>query len=121
MTTLVIPGENDTPEELEKIAKFIADIDPLIPWHISRFFPSYRMIDTPTTPLKTLKMAYEIGKKAGLKFVYIGNAPALKMEDTYCHACGTLLIKRNNYFVTYAHYKDGKCKNCGCKMPGVLE
>lgn len=119
LTTLIIPGKNDSPEELTEIAQFIASINPLIPWHISRFFPSYRMDDISPTSFKTLRMTYDIGKKAGLKYIYIGNAPALKMEQTYCHACGTLLIKRDGYFVTYAHYKDGACKNCGCPLPGV--
>jgi len=120
LTTLLIPGKNDSEEEIEQIADFIYNINPLIPWHISRFFPSYRMDNVPATPLKTLKKAYDIGIKRGLKHVYAGNAPSLHLENTYCHSCGTLLIKRDNYFTVNVHYKKGKCKNCGCKLPGVM-
>ena len=73
LTTLIIPGLNDRTLELEKTAKFIASIDKNIPWHISRFFPMYKMQDKPATPIETLEQAYKIGKKAGLKFVHIGN------------------------------------------------
>ncbi len=73
LTTLVIPGLNDSEKEFEKIAKFIASVDRNIPWHISRFFPMYKMLDREVTPLETLKTAENIGKKAGLKFVHIGN------------------------------------------------
>ena len=73
LTTLVIPSENDGDKELEKIALYIANLDKNIPWHISRFFPSYRMLDKPITPLKTLQKAERIGKKSGLQNVYIGN------------------------------------------------
>ena len=73
MTTLVIPGVNDDREQLENIAKFLADTDKNIPWHLSRFFPAWKMQDTPITPIGTLKMAREIGEKAGLRYIHLGN------------------------------------------------
>lgn len=73
ITTLIIPGKNDSKNNLEKIAKFIAKVDKNIPWHISRFFPAYKMTDVPVTPIDTLQKAQKLGKKAGLKYVYIGN------------------------------------------------
>jgi len=75
ITTLVIPDENDSEEELSSIAQFIANLDKNIPWHISRFHPQYKMNNIPPTPLETIHMAAEIGKEAGLKYVYSGNVP----------------------------------------------
>ncbi len=80
ITTLIIPGQNDSTEELTQAAKFIASVDKNIPWHLSRFHPDYQMADLPPTPLKTLKKAYQIAKNAGLKHVYLGNVAAKEME-----------------------------------------
>lgn len=120
ITTLLIPGHNDSEEEITQIAEFIAGVDSLIPWHISRFFPSHHMTDVEATPLNTLQKAYRIGKEAGLKFVYVGNAPQIGLENTFCHQCGTLLIKRDNYFVTFINIRNGKCLNCGTILPGIF-
>ena len=73
VTTLIVPEVNDTEQELKQIAEFLAKISPNIPWHISRFFPTYKMLDAPPTPLETLKLAEQIGKKAGLKHIHLGN------------------------------------------------
>jgi pyruvate formate lyase activating enzyme len=120
VTTLVIPGENDSTKELRQAAEFLAGIDPDIPWHISRFFPAYLMNDKEPTPLKTLLKAYEIGKKAGLNYVYVGNIATDKYENTYCHKCDTLLIERHGYMVE-THYKEpGKCPECDERFPLIV-
>lgn len=114
ITTLVIPEQNDSEKEITQIAKFIAKIDKNIPWHISRFHPDYKMTDASPTPLETLERAYEIGKKAGLKYVYLGNVPTDKRENTHCPKCGTLAIQRRAYQTEIlAVDKKGKCKKCG--------
>lgn len=119
LTTLVIPGENDSDEELRSIAKWISNLDKSIPWHISRFFPSYKMLDKPITPVDTLETAYSIGKQY-LDFVYIGNYPSDK-ENTYCPSCGALLIERNLYTtrVVDLDLNKGVCKKCGARISGM--
>ena len=122
VTTLVIPGHNDSDDELTKIAEFLADIDVNIPWHISRFFPSYKMLNTPVTPLETLVRAYKIGKRAGLNYVYLGNipdAPELqKYNNTYCPKCDNLLIERQGYDTKIVGLKGNKCAKCGATIAG---
>jgi pyruvate formate lyase activating enzyme len=114
ITTLVIPGVNDSEKELTQIAQFIKDeLGPEIPWHISRFFPAYKMLDVPPTPIETLEKAYEIGKKVGLKFVYLGNVSDPKKESTYCPKCGEPVIERIGYQVNIKNLKNGKCGKCG--------
>ena len=95
VTTLIIPGYNDSSEELEEIARFIRDIDKNIPWHVSRFFPAYQLMNVPTTPLDTLKKAVEIGREVGLEYVYQGNVG--EGENTFCPNCGKLLRKRTGF------------------------
>ena len=85
VTTLLIPGLNDSKEELKGLAKFLVDLDPDIPWHISRFHPTYRLTDVPPTPPDSIHRASEIGYEAGLKYVYSGNIPGDKGEKTFCH------------------------------------
>jgi len=120
LTTLIIPGENDSREELSSIAEWISNLDPGIPWHISRFFPYYKMMDKQPTPPDKLIEAYNIGKENGLKYVYLGNYPSDK-ENTYCPNCGTLLIKRQFYHTTIVDLdiEKGECKKCGEKISGV--
>ena len=121
-TTLIIPGINDSDEELRNIAKFLVDIDPNIPWHISRFHPEYKMLDVPSTPIETIVRAYEIGKEEGLNFIYIGNYPDEDRESTYCPNCGYKVIDRQGYigqFVKNYLTKDGNCPNCEAHIPGV--
>ncbi|NPA10664.1 MAG: AmmeMemoRadiSam system radical SAM enzyme [Epsilonproteobacteria bacterium] len=97
ITTLIVPGDNDSDEELTQIAEFIASVGVEIPWHISRFHPDYKVTNKPPTPPQTLLRAYEIGKKAGLKYVYLGNVAAPVI--TYCPKCGEELIKRTIFTV----------------------
>ena len=119
LTTLIIPGHNDSDTELKKIAEFISKISKEIPWHISRFYPAYKMNNIIPTPYETLRKAYKIGKDAGLKYIYIGNIHDLEHSNTYCPKCGRILIKRENYSILENNIKNGKCKFCGEKIPGV--
>jgi pyruvate formate lyase activating enzyme len=119
ITTLTIPGKNDSDEELKKIAGFIAGIDKNIPWHVTAFHPDYKMTDIPSTSLNTLHKAYSIGKKAGLNYVYVGNILDDKHSGTYCPNCNALLIKRSGYFTSVMNMDNGKCKKCNEKIAGV--
>jgi pyruvate formate lyase activating enzyme len=119
VTTLVIPGINDDPEELRDAAKFVAEelgVD--TPWHISRFFPAYEMIDVTPTPEGTLQRAREIGLEAGLHYVYVGNVRG--EENTLCRSCGRLLIRRSGYLILENKIKAGqRCADCGARIAGV--
>ncbi|WP_345972530.1 AmmeMemoRadiSam system radical SAM enzyme [Sulfurimonas diazotrophicus] len=124
ITTLLIPGKNDSDEEIRKIARFVADLDVNIPWHVSGFYPMYKMLDTPPTPPTTLIRAYEIGKEEGLNFVYIGNYDDEDRESTYCPNCGFKIINRSGHIGQYVqnHLTDeGNCPQCGTHIPGVWE
>lgn len=114
ITTLVIPKQNDSEKELMQIAKFIAGVSKNIPWHISRFHPEYKMANVKPTPLETLEKAWKTGKKAGLKYVYLGNVQTEKGENTYCPKCGKLTIERSGYLTkVVAVNNKGKCNFCG--------
>ena len=122
ITTLIIPGLNDTQEELRQIAEFLASIDTSIPWHISAFHPMYKMTDRPPTPASTLMRAYTIAQEAGLKHVYVGNIDDHKHTSTYCPKCQTCVIERHGYigqFVTNHLTQEGICPSCGNKLEGV--
>lgn len=113
LTTLVIPEQNDSEKELTQLAKFIASVDKNIPWHLSRFHPDYKMTDSYPTPLGTLEMAYEIGKKAGLNYIYLGNVITENRENTYCPKCGSLAIRRVGYQTEIlAVDQKGNCPKC---------
>lgn len=113
ITTLLIPTKNDSPEELKSAAEFIKNnLGIETPWHISRFFPAYRIIDLPPTEVEIIRKAVEIGRNAGLKYVYSGNIPGDSFEDTYCPKCKEKMINRTGYLVE--RFDDnGKCSNCG--------
>ena len=115
ITTLVIPELNDSEKALEGIAKFIyKELGSCVPWHISRFSGSisWKLQNTPDTPIETMKKAWQIGKKIGLKYVYTGNAPGLPSEDTFCPKCNALCIDRTGYIVN-RYDKNGYCPKCG--------
>ena len=119
VTTLVIPGLNDSNRDIEGIARFLANLDPDIPWHISRFHPTYRLQNAPSTPADTIRRARDMGYEAGLKYVYTGNLPGDNGEKTFCHGCGQILIDRYGFQVLRNEIKDGACPGCGEKIPGV--
>jgi len=118
VTTLIIPTLNDSEEELRKIAEFLRNVSEDIPWHISRFYPAYRLSDLQPTSVEILCTARKIGLETGLKYVYKGNVPG-EGEDTYCHSCGRLLIHRYGYKILSNEIKDSKCPYCGAEIAGV--
>ena len=120
VTTLLIPGLNDDKKELEDLAAFLADdLGSETPWHISRFHPTYKLTDRSRTPVATLLAAREIGIKAGLKYVYLGNVPGQGGEKTFCYQCGNLLIDRWGFHMRKNLIKDGLCTHCGAQIHGV--
>jgi len=120
VTTLVVPGGNDDPAELADLAGWIvAELGPETPWHVSRFFPAFRMAHVPSTPLATLADVAEIGRTAGLKHVYSGNAPELAGSDTHCATCSRLLIRRRGYRIVEDSLVDGRCPACGARLAGI--
>jgi pyruvate formate lyase activating enzyme len=122
ITTLVIPTLNDTKEMFENIANFIKkELGSEIPWHVTQFSSaiSFKLRHLPETPVQTLKMAYETGKTAGLKYVYTGNIPGLASEDTICPKCGALAINRTGYNIK-RHDKSGRCPKCNEDLNLIL-
>ncbi|MFV1859076.1 MAG: AmmeMemoRadiSam system radical SAM enzyme [Anaerolineales bacterium] len=122
VVTLVIPGFNDSTDELMDAARFIASISPDIPWHVTAFHQDYKMTDPDNTSVRTLIRAVEIGLEAGLHFVYAGNLPGRveTYENTYCPTCRTCLIERAGYVILAYHLTDtGSCPTCGSQIPGV--
>lgn len=119
VTTLVIPGVNDSDQELSQIAAFIQSVGPEVPWHVSQFYPTYRMVDRPQTPVATLRRAREIGLNAGLRYVYEGNIPGQGHENTLCPACRTVLIERYGFTVRENRIKDGRCPACETPIAGI--
>lgn len=120
VTTLIIPGLNDSDQELTKIADFIRSIDPEMPWHVTRFHPTYKMTDRPPTPAATIIRAREIGLASGLKYVYSGNLLNLAGESTYCANCGEILVSRTGFTAKISGLLNGKCKKCGATLPGLF-
>lgn len=119
ITTLIIPGINDSEDELRQIAGFIHDLDPSIPWHVSQYYPAYKMRDHPPTPVKTLRRAREIGQEIGLRYVYEGNVPGEGGENTYCPECGELLIERYGFVVRQNRIHDSRCPDCDAVIDGI--
>ena len=118
ITTLLIPGENDSPDELRQLAGFIAhDLGKHVPWHISRYHPAYQL-KNPPTPQETLEMAAHIGKEAGLEYVYVGNIHSPQWSDTRCPACGAVIIARQGYHIQMLG-QGLVCPQCGVKAAGV--
>lgn len=120
LTTLLITGENDSDGELKQLAGFIADISPDIPWHVSAFYPTHRMLEHPPTQPNSIYKALEIGEKAGLRYLYAGNIPGSGYEDTKCHSCGKTVIYRTGFSVRATNLDGGKCGHCGTALPLVV-
>jgi len=120
ITTLLIPGQNDSDDELKEAANFIAaELGPHIPWHISRYHPDYKYADSGPTPLAAIERALEIGKQAGLRYCYGGNAMGHPSESTYCYNCGKLLIGRIGFTLGEYEIRDGRCPSCQAQIDGV--
>ncbi|MCJ7666288.1 MAG: AmmeMemoRadiSam system radical SAM enzyme [Actinobacteria bacterium] len=119
VTTLIIPGINSSRKELKGIADFLADVDKTIPWHISAYSPQYKS-DLPATGVGIIKDATEIGKKAGLKYVYGGNIGNGRYENTICNGCDETIIERIGFTVVNNHLEKGKCSHCGEAVDGVF-
>jgi pyruvate formate lyase activating enzyme len=121
VTTLLIPGLNDSSEELEALARFLVDdLGPETPWHISRFHPTYRMTDRQDTPLETLTMARDIGMAAGLRYVYLGNVPGSGGENTLCPECGNIVINRFHYRSRTNLIDATHCAYCNQSIDGIF-
>jgi pyruvate formate lyase activating enzyme len=122
VVTLVVPGFNDSTEELMDAARYISSVSPDIPWHVTAFHPDYKMTDPPPTSVKTLLRAAEIGQEAGLSHVYAGNIPGRvgEYENTRCPKCQTTLIERYGYVIqSYRLTTQGTCPKCGTSIAGV--
>jgi pyruvate formate lyase activating enzyme len=119
VTTLIVPGMNDGDEELASIARFIASVDPAVPWHVSRFHPDYKYTQTPATPVERLRKAAALGREAGLKFIYVGNVWG-EEESTACPNCGKVLIRRRGFSVEENKTSGGRCPYCSQPIAGVF-
>jgi len=119
---LVLPGYNDSDKELTDLCDWIiTNLGSDVPIHFTRFHPSYLLQNLPSTPVRTLENAYEIALGAGINYPYIGNVYGSKAENTYCHNCREVLIRRNGYQVKFNHIKNGKCPECKAVIPGIWE
>ena len=118
VTTLIVPGENDSEKELRGIAKFLYETGKDIPWHISRFHPDYKYTSSYATPIETITRAREIGKEEGLKYVYVGNVAT--RGETVCPGCGKVMIERSGFTAEILEdFDQGKCTSCGTLIEGV--
>jgi pyruvate formate lyase activating enzyme len=121
IVTLLIPGFNDTRDELERLTSFLAGVSQDIPWHVTAFHKDYRMNDPADTTPEMLVAAADIGRRNGLRYVYAGNLPGRvgDFENTRCHCCGTLVVERYGYFIkAYKLTASGACPSCGTSIPG---
>lgn len=120
ITTLLVPGENDSDEELKQLVDFIVSkAGPDVPWHISRFHPQYKYQDSRPTPISSLERAERIAKEAGLRYIYLGNVPGAKSESTFCYNCGTMLIERIGYRIAASRIENASCPDCRVKIAGL--
>jgi len=121
VTTLIIPTLNDAEGELREVARFLLSVSPAIPWHVSAFYPTYRMVDKPRTSPEIIRRAREIGLEEGLRYVYIGNIPGAEGENTSCYHCQKMLIRRYGYQIAENSITEGKCPHCGTPIEGVWQ
>lgn len=117
VTTLVIPGYNDDRAQLEDIAGFVAGVSADMPWHISAFYPTFKLTDAEPTPPSALERARKTGEQAGLRYVYLGNVAGV--SDTYCPGCGAAVIERSRMGIGASRLADGRCATCGAEVAGV--
>jgi pyruvate formate lyase activating enzyme len=121
VTTLIIPTLNDAEGELREVARFLLSVSPAIPWHVSAFYPTYRMMDKPRTSPEIIRRAREIGLEEGLWYVYTGNIPGAEGENTSCYHCQKVLIRRHGYQIAENSITEGKCPHCGTPIEGVWQ
>ena len=121
ITTLLIPGLNDGREEIKRLISFLLATDQDMPWHVSRFFPQYRMQNIPQTEPAEIEGILDLGVRMGLKFLYSGNLAADHWSDTLCPRCKKLLIRRQGYLTEITALQSGKCSFCGQAIPGCWE
>jgi pyruvate formate lyase activating enzyme len=123
ITTLVIPGENDSPGEIERLSRWVVErLGPDVPLHFSAFHPDYRMLDKPRTPQATLSMARRIAMEQGVRYAYVGNVHDVGRQSTFCHQCGVCLIERDWYALGRWRLDGaGKCLSCGTQCAGVFD
>lgn len=119
VTTLIIPDYNDTERELTSMAEWLVSVDPAMPWHVSAFYPRYRMTDRPPTAADAIFRAVELGKQAGLQHVYSGNVQGGNSEHTWCPHCGTCLIRRAGFMIVEHRIHKGVCPECATPVPGI--
>ena len=120
VTTLLIPSLNDNMSELKDLARFIrTEMGPETPWHVSRFYPQYHVVDIPPTDAQVLRQVRQLGLDEGLYYVYTGNLPWDPGEKTHCPGCSQLLIHRSGYTIVRNTVKDGLCPKCGYKVEGL--
>lgn len=116
-TYLIIPKENDDPEEIRKFCRWeVEKLGPDVPTHFSRFYPLYKMTDREQTPVKTLELALKTAKEEGLHYVYVGNVQGHKGDNTHCPKCGELLVERYGFDILQYELKDHKCPKCGTEI-----
>lgn len=120
ITNLVMPGHNDSEEDLKSLVEFVADVDVGIPLHFTRFYPHYKMNKLPPTPVETLEKAQKMAIDAGIKYVYLGNVPGSNGENTKCPECKELLIERDGFHIVNNKLKKDKCPECGAKIDVVI-
>jgi pyruvate formate lyase activating enzyme len=119
VTTLIVPGMNDSADELSAIARFIADELNGVPWHILRFFPGYRMTESTPTPMDTLNRALDIGRAAGLSHVYLSNLRVSETQNTHCPGCGNAVITRSGTTTLFQALSNGRCQHCRREIIGM--
>ncbi|HEC94885.1 MAG TPA: AmmeMemoRadiSam system radical SAM enzyme [Thermoplasmatales archaeon] len=121
VTYLVIPSLNDSMDEIGRFCDWVLDaLSADTPIHFTRFYPHYKTKDRPSTPIETLRNAYALAQEKGLKYVYLGNVPPGDYDNTFCPNCGTLLIERYGFSSEIRGLKDGRCSNCGEKIPVII-
>ena len=123
LTTLLIPGYNDSEKEIDEMSQWVVDrLGPDVPMHFTAFHPDYKLMDAPRTPLSTLQRSREIAMKNGVRYAYVGNVHDPAGDSTYCHQCGKLLIGRDWYVLSEWNLDaEGKCTKCATPCAGVFE
>ncbi|MBI2934688.1 MAG: AmmeMemoRadiSam system radical SAM enzyme [Chloroflexi bacterium] len=117
VVTNVVPTMNDDEEQLTGIARWVREgLGELTPWHVTRFYPNYRLLNVPPTPVITLEKACDIGHKAGLRFVYVGNVPGHESDNTICYNCGRMIVERRGYRANLIGMRDSRCGYCGAEI-----